>query len=261
MEEIKYGWWLPPDLSVQGQGIDQLINVLHWFMLALFVGWGIFLIYCLIRFRQRPGCRAEAHSRHFKLPTWLEVGVAIVEIVLLVFVSQPIWAKVKNEFPAEKDSLVIHVVAEQFAWNIHYAGRDGRFGKMDPSLVDGTNPLGLNREDPDSRDDIFSINNLHIPVAKPIIVYLTSKDVIHSFFLPLLRVKQDVIPGMTIPVWFQAVMPAKDLQIACAQLCGVGHTTMKGELHIDTPEEFAAWMAEQEKELEEMFGESEGSTP
>lgn len=251
MDQKPYGWWLPLDASVHGAGIDQLINIIHILIAALFVGWSIYLIYVLIRFRARPGHRAVAVEKHFRLPTWLEVAIALVEVLLLVFISSPVWFRVKNNFPAEKDSVVIRVVAEQYAWNIHYPGRDGKFGRVRPELVTANNPIGLDREDADAKDDLFTINDLHVPTGKPIIVQLSSKDVIHNFFLPVLRVKQDVIPGMTIPVWFEAVKTGKNFEIACAQLCGLGHYRMRGSLSIDTPEEFKTWIAQQEKELQD----------
>jgi len=259
MNSSPYGWWLPLDASTHGAEIDHLINIIHVFMAVLFVGWGIYFVYCLFRFRQKPGHQASSIREHFKFPKYLETGVLIVEIWLLVFVSSPLWFKVKTAFPAEKDALVVRVVAEQFAWNIHYPGKDGKFGKTSAELVDGVNTLGLDREDPDAKDDIVTINIFHVPVNKPVIVHLSSKDVIHSFSLPVLRVKQDTIPGMTIPIWFEAKragQPGEEFDIACAQLCGLGHYRMKGMLYLDTPEQFAAWMAEEEKNLAAESGES-----
>lgn len=251
MDEKPYGWWLPLSASETGTHIDRLINGLHIFIAVLFIGWAIYLIYVLVRFRDRGGRRSKPISqpRSFRLPTWLEIAVALFEIGLLVFVSSPIWFHVKNDFPAEKDSLVIRVIAEQYAWNIHYPGPDGKFGPSRPDLISPTNAIGLDRDDPSAKDDIVTINELHIPVGKPVIIHLSSKDVIHSFFLPVLRVKQDAIPGMTIPIWFEANRIGHDFEIACSQLCGLGHYRMRGQLSIDTPEEFSKWFAEQEKDL------------
>ena len=103
------------------------------------------------------------------------------------------------------------------------------------------NPLGLDPSDSAAKDDIVAINQLHVPVGKPVIVHLNSKDVIHSFFLPVMRVKQDVIPGQTVSVWFEAAKTGK-FEIACAQLCGLGHYRMRGFFMIDTPEQFSTWM-------------------
>lgn len=242
--ETQFGWWLPLNISEHGAGIDYLINVLHVFMVALFVGWGLFLAYCLIRFRARPGHSAESGHHHFKIPTYLEVGILIFEIFLLVFLSSPIWFRWKTNFPEEKDAVVVRVVAEQFAWNVHYPGKDGKFGATKPELMDGTNPIGLDRESPNAKDDIFTINNLHIPVNKPLLIHLTSKDVIHSFGIPVARVKQDAVPGMEIPITFTPTQTG-EYEIACAQLCGIGHYRMRGQLFVDTPEVFDKFLADE----------------
>lgn len=248
METVTYGWGFPPNVSTYGAEIDHLIVIVHWFMAILFVGWGLFLLYCLVRFRQRPGHQASYESSKSKFPKLVEIGVVVFEIFLLVGLSFPIWSKYKNEFPPENESLKIRIVAQQFVWNIHYPGQDGRFGRADPKLVSDSNPLGIDPDDSSGRDDIITVNQLHFPVGKPVIAHLTSKDVIHSLGIPVLRVKQDAIPGMEIPVWWQATKPGQ-FEIGCAQLCGVGHTIMKGYLTIDTPEQYAAWMAEQEAAL------------
>lgn len=249
MEQPHYGFWLPPNISTHGAEIDQLISVLHWFMAVLFIGWGIYLVYCLVRFRERPGHEANvSQDSHFVLPKYIEIGIIIIEACLLVFFSAPIWAKVKRDFPKESESVVVEVTAEQFAWTIRYSGRDGKFGPTKNELIDGTNPVGLDRNEADGKDDILSPNILNIPVNKPVIVKLKAKDVIHNFFLPVMRVKQDAIPGMTIPLWFQATETGK-FEIACAQLCGVGHTQMRGFFNVMTQEEFDKWYDEEEKSL------------
>jgi cytochrome c oxidase subunit 2 len=236
-----YGYGLPVDISTYGFQIDRLINILHVFMIVLFIGWFIFFVYLLIRFRARPGQKAQHHVTHFKLPTYLEVGVALTEVVLLVVFSIPFWYHLKKDFPPKDKSLEIRVVAEQFAWNIHYPGKDGVFGKTDAKLMNSSNPVGLDPNDPAGKDDITTINQLHVPVGKPVIAHLTSKDVIHCFALTVMRVKQDVIPGQSIPVWFEA-KKAGNFEISCAQLCGLGHYRMRGYFIVDEPAVFNAWM-------------------
>ncbi len=247
----KYGWSLPIDVSTHGYQIDRLIWVIHWFMAVLFVGWFLFFLYTLFRFRARAGHKPEHHEKHFKLPTYLEAGVAVFEVVLLVGFSFPIWAHIRNQFPDEKKALHVRVVAEQFAWNVHYPGPDGVFGRTSPALMNASNPLGIDRTDPRALDDIATINQLHIPVDTPVIAQLTSKDVIHSFFLPVMRVKQDTTPGQQIPVWFQAKQTG-DFEIACAQLCGLGHYRMRGFFVVDPKETFTQWLAEQAPKPEEI---------
>ncbi len=242
---------LPTDVSKNGHRIDNLIHWTHAFMAVLFVGWGIFFVYCLMRFRQRPGHQAHYELVHAKPSKYLEVAVLIVEIVLLAGFSVPIWASVKNDLPPADKAFRVRVVAEQFAWNFHYPGPDGQFGRTDPKLVDtATNPLGLDREgDPHAKDDIFALE-LHIPVNQPVICDISSKDVIHSFFLPVMRVKQDALPGMRIPVWFEAVQTGT-YEVACAQLCGNNHYSMRALMYIQPATDLEAWLREKGKPPEE----------
>lgn len=246
MSEKYYGWGLPVDISTHGSQIDLLIYVIHGLMAVLFVGWMVFLALAIVRFRQRPGSKAEYKPHHhFKVPTYIEVAVALTEIVLLFAFSIPLWYQVRKEFPSEKESVKVRVVAEQFAWNIHYPGTDGVFGKTNPALMGPANPLGLDPSDPAGKDDVTTLNQLRVPVDTPVIADLFSKDVIHSFAIPVMRVKQDVIPGQSIPVWFQAKKEG-DFEIACAQLCGLGHYRMRGFFKVESKDKFASWFAEQE---------------
>ena len=156
--------------------------------------------------------------------------------------------------------MVIHVTAEQFAWNVRYAGADGKFGKTDIKMIDTqSNPLGIDRSDPNAKDDVTTLNQLYLPANKPIIIKLRSKDVIHSFGVPEFRVKQDAIPGLTIPIWFVADVTTEQMrakknnpefqyEIACAQLCGLGHYRMRGFVTVLSAEEFQKWMDAKVKE-------------
>jgi cytochrome c oxidase subunit 2 len=176
------------------------------------------------------------------------VAVAIVEVALLLFYAIPAWATRVKQLPSENEAVIVRVVGEQFAWNIQYPGADGRFGRTDPKLVTADNPLGLDRTDPNAKDDVSTINQLNIPVNRPVLVHLSSKDVIHSFGLYEMRVKQDAIPGMDIPVWF---IPNRvgEYEIACSQLCGLGHYRMRGFITVQNQTDYQAWMADQVKQL------------
>ena len=173
-----------------------------------------------------------------------EIAVVVVEAVLLLFYAIPAWAIRVGSFPSDTEATVVRVVAEQFAWNIHYPGPDGRFGLTDISLVASDNPLGLDRRDQAAIDDITTINQLTLPVDKPVLVHLSSKDVIHSFGLQEMRVKQDAVPGLDIPVWF---IPNRigDYEITCSQLCGLGHYRMRGFLSIKSSSDYEAFLAEE----------------
>ncbi len=244
MAEKYYGWGLPIDISTNGFQIDRLIWVVHIFMAVLFAGWFLFLVYAILKFRQKSGRQAHYHTQHFKLPTYLEIGVAVTEVLLLCAFSFPIFYHVRKEFPQKDKAIELRIVAEQFAWNIHYPGQDRVFGKTDLERINSENPLGLDPSDPHGADDVITLNQLHIPVDMPVIATLSSKDVIHSFSLPVMRVKQDVIPGQAIPIWFEAKKEG-NFEIACAQLCGLGHYRMRGFFISESKEKFAAWLEEQ----------------
>jgi cytochrome c oxidase subunit 2 len=242
--------WLgmPVEASTHAGDIDQMIVLVHWLMVLLFVGWGAFFVYVLFRFRKGANPTASYTGAKGKISKGLEVAVAAVEIVLLVFFAIPAWAKRVNAFPAENEAVVVRVLGEQFAWNVQYPGPDGKFGRTDPKLVASDNPLGLDRTDANGKDDVTTINQLNLPVDRPILVHLSSKDVIHSFGLYEMRVKQDAIPGMDIPVWF---VPNRvgEYEITCSQLCGLGHYRMRGFVTIQSQADFQTWMADQEKQL------------
>ena len=144
----------------------------------------------------------------------------------------------------------MRVVGEQFAWNVHYPGADGKFGRTDPKLVSTDNPLGLDRADPNAKDDVTTINQLNVPADRPVLVHLSSKDVIHSFGLYEMRVKQDAVPGMDIPVWF---IPNRvgEYEITCSQVCGLGHYRMRGFVNVQRQADFQTWMGDQIKQLTE----------
>jgi cytochrome c oxidase subunit II len=217
-------------------------------MLALFVGWGAFFLFVLVRFRRGANPRANYTGAKGKVAKATEIAVGVIEVVLLIFYAIPAWAVRVRDFPPENEAVVVRVVGEQFAWNVQYPGADGKFGKTDIKLVSADNPLGLDRTDQNAKDDITTINQLNLPIDRPVLVHLMSKDVIHSFGLYEMRVKQDAIPGLQIPVWF---VPNRvgEYEIACSQLCGLGHFRMRGFMTVQTAADFRQWMTEQEKEL------------
>jgi cytochrome c oxidase subunit 2 len=239
--------YMPPDYSAHGPELDALNANVHWLMLILFIVWGLLFVYMLRRFRASRQPRAVYHGTKSHLSTYAEAGVAVVEVILLVGFSIPMWNKWSRTPDRTKDVLEIHVVAEQFAWNIHYPGADGVFGKRDVRHVSASNPLGIDPEDPHGKDDVTTLNQLHLQVNRPVLIQISSKDVIHSFFLPYMRVKQDAIPGMQIPVHFTPVKTsgAETWEVACAQLCGLGHYRMKGQYQVHTKADFDKWMREQ----------------
>jgi cytochrome c oxidase subunit II len=239
---------LPVAASAHAGDIDEMIALTHWLMLILFVGWGVYFVFVLFRFRRGANPKASYAGAKGKISKGTEVAVAIVEVLLLVFYAIPAWAKRVRAFPSENEAVVVRVVSEQFAWNVQYPGPDGRFGRTDIKLVSADNPLGLDRTDAAAKDDVTTINQLNLPVDRPVLVHLSTKDVIHSFGLFEMRVKQDAIPGMQIPVWF---IPNRvgQYEIACSQLCGLGHFRMRGFVTIQSAADYQKWFDEQEKEL------------
>jgi cytochrome c oxidase subunit 2 len=239
---------LPPQASAHAAEVDNMIVMLHWLMLALFVGWGIFFVYTLIRFRASANPKADYKGVTSHASSYLDVAVVVVEAVILLAFAIPAWAVRVNVFPPEEGATVVHVIAKQFAWHSVYPGPDGRFGRRDASLITTTNEIGLDRGDPNGADDIYTINNLNLPVDTPVIVYLTSVDVIHSFGITSMRVKQDAIPGMEIPVWWEPTEVGA-YEINCSQLCGLGHYRMRGALTIMTQTDYEAFLAEETARL------------
>jgi cytochrome c oxidase subunit II len=303
------GWWMfPENASEHGADVDTLNFFLHNFMILLFVGWGAFFIYVLIKFRRREGVAALYQPIKARSVKYIEVAVVLVEVALLFMISVPVWKYVKTGFEKvdPKEALEVRLISEQFAWNFHYPGPDGIFGRTDVRLMDGGNPVGLDRSDPYAADDITT-RELRLPVNRPIILRVTSKDVIHSVGVPVLRVKQDANPGMEIPIWFTVtktseqlrelqarnvklekaarwksfttmqdypgadgailvkrgavitesmveplkaagihevrIAPRDAIELACSQLCGLGHYRMRGVITAETPEQFEKWLA------------------
>ena len=240
-------WWadllgMPPLASSNGQDVDNLIIYVHWLMLALFIGWVIYFVYAVWRFQKRRNPNADYHGVRNHASNYIEAIVAIIEGLLLVVVAVPLWSKAVDKFPRPADATVVQVVAQQYAWNFRYPGQDGIFGKQDMRWVSATNIFGVDPTDPNGKDDFTTLNDLHVPLGKPVIVYVSSKDVIHSFKIIAMRVCQDAIPGLRIPVWFTPTQVGR-YQINCAQLCGPSHSAMTGGyLTVDTPEDYQKWL-------------------
>jgi cytochrome c oxidase subunit 2 len=196
----------------------------------------------LLRFRRRRQPLANHGGAKGRLAFWVEVGVVAAEAVLLVVFALPVWFRQTTAQPAERGALEIRVVAEQFLWNVHYPGADGQFGATSAALIAAENPLGLDRQSPAGRDDIVMPGQMHLPVNRPVLIHLSSKDVIHSFGVPAMRVKQDAIPGTLSRVSFTPIATG-EFDIACSQLCGLGHYRMRGVITVESEEAFQRFLA------------------
>lgn len=236
---------LPPLATEHGQDVDRLILYVHLLMGALFIGWLSYFLYTIFRFNARSNPKANYTGVTNHASTYIEGAVAILEAVLLIGFAVPLWARVAGEVP--KDALAIRVTAEQFAWNTRYAGADGIFGKQDPKLVSAQNPLGLDPNDPAGKDDIVPpLNEMAMPVGRPVVCHITSKDVIHSFKINPFRITQDATPGVSIPIWFVPKVEGHYM-INCAQLCGNSHAFMKGHVFVMSPAKYNEWVAQKSK--------------
>jgi cytochrome c oxidase subunit 2 len=215
--------WLPENVSTFGGDIDDIFRFIYYIVGFWFLVTQGFLAYCLLRFRRRPGRPPYLHGSSLSQAAWILVPLVIVLILDLWidFRSAEVWAKVKGASP--KADVAVEVTGKQFNWIMTYPGPDGRFGTADDKKVE---------------------NELHVPVNKVVQVVLKGEDVIHSFFLPQLRLKQDVVPGRAIRAWFQATKPGK-YEIPCAELCGVGHSGMKGWLYVHTDAQYKEWAGKQ----------------
>jgi cytochrome c oxidase subunit 2 len=232
---------IQPNASAHGWEIDLMLETAHWFMLLLFIGWATFFTVILLKFNRKANPKASYYGFQSHASTHLEFGVVFIEAVLLLGFAWPLWAKRVNDFPTPETTMTVRVVAEQFGWNFHYAGPDGKFGKVSPALIDANNLIGLDRNDPDGKDDVVTRTKLTVPANHPLVLRLTSKDVIHNAAMPNMRMAQDTIPGMEVPVWFTPVREG-EFEIICGQLCGAGHFSMKGLVEVVNEKDFAKWM-------------------
>ena len=211
---------LPEQASTYAHEIDGMFHLIMWITGVIFVIVEAILLFFLWKYRHREGRQAHyTHGNNRLEVIWTIVPALIC--VMLALLSRRIWTQIKERMP--QDAVQVHITGEQFAWNIRYAGADGKF---------------------DTPDDIVTLNQLHFPVGKPVVATLASKDVIHSFYLPEFRVKQDAVPGLKTRIWFEANRVGA-WEIACAELCGLGHFRMKGFVTCDTAEDFQKWLGEQ----------------
>jgi len=222
--------WLPP-LKSDRIAIDDGIAVTMVVTGLVFIATNLLLAFFAWRYQDKPGAQAAYWHHNARLEwTWTLITAGIM--FMFLFHALGLWASIQKTPPA--DAMLVEVVGQQFAWNIRYPGKDGIFGRTDPKLVDpgGFNFIGLDKSDPNAADDVvMPQNQLYLATDQPVRVRIRSLDVIHSFFLPNFRVKQDAMPGMAIEIWFTPKQ-AGDYEIACAEHCGLGHYRMRGQVHV-----------------------------
>jgi cytochrome c oxidase subunit II len=213
-------WWLPENVSTYGRDIDWLFHLIYWITGITAILVFATMIVFLVMYKDRPGRRARyTHGNTTLEIVWTVVPSLI--LVVLTFLSAPAWSKIKIQAPPASD-FVVQVTAKQFNWQITYPGADGKFG---------------------TADDKTLLDEMHVPANKVVHVHLRSQDVIHSFFVPQFRMKQDAVPGREIVQWFEATKPGK-YELPCAELCGFGHSGMKGWIYVHGAEDYKKWAVE-----------------
>ena len=238
--------WLPA-LHSDRAAIDTAI---WWSLLVtgvVFIATNLLLAFFTWRYADAPGAKAAYWHDNPKLEiSWTAATAGI--LLVFLFNALNLWGSITNAETKPADAVTIEVVGQQFAWNVRYPGKDGVFGRTDVKLVDSEmgNFIGTDPQDPASKDDIVAPQNvLFLPEGRPVILKIRSLDVIHSFFLPFFRVKQDAMPGMTVETWFTPTVAGKS-EIACAEHCGLGHYRMRGAVHVRPKGAFDAETASQE---------------
>ncbi len=210
-------WWLPEDVSSYGWQIDSMFHLIYWITTFTFVGVTVAFIAFLVMYRHREGRRATyTHGNSTLEIVWTVIPALI--LVMLGIMSRGVWAEIKQNVPPA--DVTVRVTGRQFAWKFVYPGPDGKY---------------------DTEDDLEIPDELHIPVDKVVVMDMYAEDVIHSLFFPNLRFKQDVVPGRMIQGWFKATKPGS-YEIPCAELCGFGHSGMKGQLYVYTDADYQAWI-------------------
>lgn len=238
-------WWFPDPITPLGIAVDRQFGRTLFICGLIFIAAQIVLGIAVWRYRDRGGRSSYSHGNNKLEALW--VGASAILFIGLGIAAQRAWASL-HFTGAAPGALRVEVTGQQFAWNFRYPGPDGQFGRTDPTLInDGAgNPLGLDDKDPASADDVVS-PVITVPVGREVELMLRAKDVTHSFFVRELRLKQDTVPGLVIPVHFT---PTKigAYEVVCAELCGLGHHRMKSSLNVVSEEEFQKWLREQAPE-------------
>ena len=234
-------WWWTEIASNWGF-IDTTIIITFWVTGIVFVAVLMFTSYCVWKFRYREDRRSEYEPENHKLE-WILTGLTTAGVVIMLAPGLIAW----NQFiTVPKDAAEFEVLAQQWQWNFRLPGKDGKLGKSDNRNVSEDNPFGLDKSDPNGKDDVLiEADDLHLPIGKPVKVLLRSLDVLHDFYVPQFRGKMDIIPGMVTYFWFTPIRTGS-FELLCAELCGTGHHVMRGTVVVDAKNDYQAWLKEQE---------------
>jgi cytochrome c oxidase subunit 2 len=236
---------LPELASEHGEMVDHMLELVHWFMFVLFIGWSTFLVIVFTKFRKDKSTRADYIGVRGHASTHIEIGVVIVEAILLLGFAFPLWAQQSVGYPSGKDVVKVRAMGEKFKWNFQYAGEDGTLGgySLENVGIPATNEVGRDLNDPNGKDDFVKGGTLTLPVGRPVIIDVTSKDVIHNLAMVPMRAAQDATPGVNGHLWFTPTKTGT-WDIICGQLCGAGHSGMRGTLEVIPQKDFDAFMKE-----------------
>jgi cytochrome c oxidase subunit 2 len=232
-------WWTP--IASNWRYIDDTIIITFWITGGVFTAILLFMAYCVFRFRHQPRRRAAYEPENKKLEWWLTI-VTAVGVGAMLTPGLFVWAQFVTVPEGASEA---EAIGQQWQWSFRLPGEDGRLGKSDTQYISSDNPLGLNPNDRDARDDVvIEGEDLHLPLSKPVKLLLRSIDVVHSFYVPEFRTKMDLLPGMVTYVWF---IPTRTgtFEILCAELCGTGHFGMRGKVVVQEESEYQAWLRKQ----------------
>lgn len=229
--------------SEHGGLVDHMLGFVHWFMLALFIGWSAFLAYCFWRFRAKKHPKADYHGVRSHASTHVEIGVVIVEAILLLGFAFPLWSRQAEDYPTSPDTIKMRALGEKFLWNFQYPGADLMISSWDARKIAPDNTTGIDLNDPNGKDDFVNPGTLKLPVGRPVIIETASKDVIHNLALVPMRASQDATPGVKSHMWFKPVKTGT-WDIICGQLCGPGHAGMRAVLEVVDAKEYDDWAKE-----------------
>lgn len=233
-------WWWPP-IASNWDYIDHTIILTFWITGAVFVAIILFMAYCLWRFRHQEGTQAAYEPENKRLEWWLTI-LTSVGVAALLTPGLFVWYQFVT-VPKEAD--VVEIIGQQWQWNFRLPGKDGVLGTADTRNVTPENPLGLNPDDPHGQDDVLiEGGDLHLPLNRPVRVLLRSIDTIHDFYVPEIRAKMDMVPGMVTYFWFTPTRSGTFTAI-CAELCGTGHYTMRGVVVVEEEGAYQTWLQEQ----------------
>jgi cytochrome c oxidase subunit II len=233
-------WWSTPIASNWGY-IDDTITITFWITGVVFVAVGLFMAYCLFRFRHREGNQAAYEPENKRLEVWLTVLTSI-GVAGLLAPGLFVWSQFVT---VPKDAHTIEIMAQQWQWNFRLPGQDGILGTSETRSVSADNPFGINPNDPNGQDDVLvAAADLHLPLNQPVKVLLRSIDTLHDFYVPEFRAKMDVVPGMVTYFWFTPTRTGT-FESICAELCGTGHHTMRGVVVVDEASAYQTWLQEQ----------------